>query len=218
MALLPVDKAAYAVVRTMIAAGAAAWDAWAKSGEAKWPDSKPHTRELADTIFRYVPRMAVQIPAGEDNCPTEQDRATGTCTAMRYDRVFSPQNRHRLIAALDARSSVEVRAAFAAVPTDGGDLEWWATALAAGALIAIGGLPFAGAVVVKVAGFLLAAWAAYGFVTPKTPNGQSLAQKYAALVGDGLEAILAGANSVLQVALVAAGGYFLYQLFFSGSR
>ena len=188
----PVTKEAYALVRTFLAAGASAWEAWSAGGGGKWPKTNPPASEMAAFIFDYVPAMSVGVD-GDDNCPSEEDRRSGAaCLAMTYSNMFRPSNIAAMRAALDARTAPDVLAAFDEVPDDGGDLEWWATALTSGVLIAIGGVLAAigggpwliGASVAKVAGYLLAAWSVYGFITPKTPGGKSLAQKYAGLVAD----------------------------------
>lgn len=173
--------------------------------------------------------MTIVVPADDpvgDNCPTEEERAPdpvqGTgCRAAVYSIVFSPTNRARMIAALDMLAPADVRAAFKDVPPDGGDLEWWATALTAGALILVGGLPFAGAAVVKIAGILLAAWTAYGFVTPKTPGGKSIAEKWADAAADGFDALKKGAgdlfSGIVKAVAFGVGAYVLVKLV-SGSR
>lgn len=215
MSLKPVDKAAYATVRTFLAAAAAMWNAWASNGGGVFPTGgSPTPAQISDTIFGYVPKMAVKYDGqfGPDNCPTETDRASGAaCFALRYDVVFAPQNIKNLIAALNARTDPAIVAEFtAAGATDDSDLEWWATALAAGALIAIGGLPFAGAAVAKIAGYLLAAWAAYGFIVPKTPGGKSIAEKWAGAVSGGLESVIKGASNLAIGLAAAAVAYFLF--------
>jgi len=214
MSLKPVDKAAYATVRTFLAAAAAMWNAWASNGGGVFPTGgSPTPAQIQDTIFGYIPKMAIIYNGqfGDDNCPSETERDTGAaCFALRYDVAFSPQNIQSMIKALDARTDPAIVAEFkAAGATDDSDLEWWAVALTAGALIAIGGLPFAGAVVAKIAGYLLAAWSAYGFFTPKTPGGKSLAEKYAGAVSGGLEAIVKGASNLLLGVVAAAAAYFL---------
>lgn len=209
----PIDRSAYAIVRTFIAAGAAAWDWWNANGGGAWPDTDPSGKYLSGVIFTYVPRMTVYLPPEEDNCPSEAERADdAACFAMRYDVIFNPENRVRLIEALNAAAPAEVRAAFAGAPEDGGDLEWWATALAAGALIAIGGLPFAGAVVAKIAGYILAAWVAYGFIVPQTEGGKSLAEKYADSLKSGFSGLFAGAAMLGKLALGAGALYLAFKL------
>lgn len=208
MSLKPVDRAAYATVRTFLAAASAMWNAWASNGGGVFPTGgSPSPAQIQDTIFNYIPKMAVIYNGqfGPDNCPTETERDTGAaCFALRYDVVFSPQNIQSMIKALDARTDPAIVAEFkAAGATDDSDLEWWAVALTAGALVAIGGLTFGGAVIFKIAGYLLAAWSAYGFVTPKTPGGQSIAQKWAGAVSGGLESILKAGITGLQI--IAAG-------------
>lgn len=217
--LKTVDAAAYAVVRSFIAAGAAEWDAWDKSGRGMWPQTDPTGKFLAATIFEYVPMLAVQVPAADDNCPTEEDRRTGTCFAGRYDQVFSPVNRQNLIAALDLRTPADVKTQFYSngAPSDAGELEWWATAIAAGTLILIGSLSFKGAIIVKIVGYLFAAWAAYGFVSIKTPEGKSLAAKYAGGVSDGFESLFSAGSRIVKLGLGVLAGFALYKFITRGS-
>lgn len=212
MALLPVDQAAYATCRLVLEAGAALWQRWSESG--KWPASKPQPSELMNILFDYISAdsvvMSAEQMADDPDCQFPRKRS---CFYLTGEVVFSPTSRAALRAALDLRTPPEVLKTFEVPGADDGDLEWWAVALTSGALIAIGGLPFAGATVARIAGYLLASWAAYKFVTPKTPGGKSLAAKYLGDVGKTLEQIAAGAGSLLKAGAVVLVGVLLWRAF-----
>jgi hypothetical protein len=220
MALKPVDKAAYAVVRTFIAAGAALYDKFQQNGgnATDWPNSDPPVSAIMDTIFGYVPLDAVPMNAAQigDDPDCAVPGRLSTCLYLRGDVVFSPASRSAMIQALDARTPAGIIQEFQqAGVTPDRDLEWWAVALAAGgALFLIGGLPFAGALVFKIAGILLASFAAYSIVTPQTPGGKSIAGQWADSLAEGVENALKKAKeaaSSIVVGLVAlAAAYFLF--------
>lgn len=220
MALKPVTREAYAVVRTFLAAGAALWDRWQQNGgnATDWPASDPPVSAILDTIFQYVPLDAIPMTAaqiGDDPDCAVPDRKW-SCFYLQGPVVFSPAARSAIIQALDARTPApilqEIQAAGATVDSD---LEWWAVAITAGALIAIGSLPFAGALVVKIVGMLFASWAIYGFVTPKTSGGKSIMEKWGDALSDGFENALKGAKeaatSIVMIVGALAAAYFIFK-------
>src|SRR5690606_19835182 len=110
MALTTPDKAAYAIVRSFIAAGAAEWDAWQDRGGGVWPKTDPSAKRITSTIFQYVSPMAIYIDPVDDNCPLESDRTPdAACAALTFANVFAPANRQRMIDDLDARTPPDVR-------------------------------------------------------------------------------------------------------------
>jgi hypothetical protein len=227
--LKPVDAVAYSLVRTYIAAGAVEWDAWLDAGGEPlvgppWPKTDPSAKWINDQIFSYVPYMALEIDALNDNCAlTEESRRNATCNVTRYDVVYSPLNRKNLVAALNARTSPDIVAAWETAEktnpkqADESDLEWYAVAVQAAFFLLVPLPAGAALAAARITGYILAAWVAYGFITVRTPGGQSLFDKFSALLKAGFDAAVQGAKTAGYVVLGVLALFVGYKLF-AGSR
>jgi hypothetical protein len=221
--LKPVTAESYALVRTLIAAGGATFDAWIAADNQPlhdpWPKTDPSAKWINDQIFNYVPYMALEIhPPDLDNCqPTEESRRNATCNVTRYDVVFNSANRANLRAALDARTPPELLAEFQAVenanprPDEVTELEWWTVLLLGGAFGAINAalVPTFGtaALVFKVAGYILAAWAAANIIIIHTPAGKGIFDKWSARLADGFNAVIDAGFSVGKILLIGLAAF-----------